>query len=70
MFYQRLQKGLKNCGELPPSQFGFQRGFSTMQAASHLKEAIKMNVTQCGRNFFIMKRHLNLFREIFYEKAF
>ena len=38
-----------------------------MQAASHLKEAIKMNMTQCGNFyaiFIILKKHLSLFIRI------
>ena len=62
IIYERLQKEQDNCGILPPSQFGIWHGLSSMHAVSHLKKAIKMNVTQIGMFYkclLIRKRHLN-----------
>ena len=47
--YHCLQKWSENCGILQQSEYGFSSDFMTVHAVSHLKEAMKMNVTKFGK---------------------
>ena len=51
LIYERLYKWTETYRLLPPNQFGFRRGYSTLQAVTHLVSNIKSSLASIGRYY-------------------
>ena len=51
LIYERLYKWTETYKLLPPNQYGFRRGYSTLQAITHLKTNITTSLASIGRYY-------------------
>ena len=58
--YERLYERTETYKLLPPNQFGFRRGYSTLQAGTNLVSTIKSSIASIGRYYFCF---------VFFKKA-